>query len=94
MMWLLIPTSSGSGGHLSGGQTTAGAPGAARGCGSARRTGSLIRFSGLVAVTELVDRLGVIDRLDAAIGPIKTRARGHRQTRGYASDVCTLYSLT
>jgi DDE family transposase len=29
-----------------------------------------------VAVTELVERLGVIGRLDAAIGPIKSRARG------------------
>lgn len=39
--------------------------------------GSLTRFSGLAAVTELTDRLGVIDRLDAAIGPIKSRAGGH-----------------
>ena len=31
----------------------------------------------MVAVTELVDRLDVIDRLDAAIGPIKQRRRGH-----------------
>jgi hypothetical protein len=31
----------------------------------------------MVAVSELVDRLGVITRLDAAIGPIKSRRRGH-----------------
>jgi hypothetical protein len=37
----------------------------------------LTRFSGLAAVTELTERLGVIDRLDAAVGLIKTRARGH-----------------
>jgi hypothetical protein len=30
----------------------------------------------MATVSELVDRLGVIGRLDAAIGPIKTRARG------------------
>ncbi|MDQ4033364.1 MAG: hypothetical protein M3332_14340 [Actinomycetota bacterium] len=33
--------------------------------------------SGMAAVTELVERLGVIRRLDAAIGPIKARDRGH-----------------
>jgi hypothetical protein len=33
--------------------------------------------AGLAAVSELVDRLGVIGALDAAIGPIKQRARGH-----------------
>jgi hypothetical protein len=38
---------------------------------------SLTRYSGLVAVTELIDKLGVIDRLDARIGPLKTRIRGH-----------------
>src|SRR4051794_17463435 len=31
----------------------------------------------MVAVTELVERLDVIGRLDAAIGPIKQRRRGH-----------------
>jgi Transposase DDE domain group 1 len=38
---------------------------------------SLTPTAGMVAVTELVDRLNVIDRLDAAIGPIKQRDRGH-----------------
>lgn len=38
---------------------------------------SLTPVSGMVAVTELVDRLGVIGLLDAAMGPIKTRDRGH-----------------
>ena len=31
----------------------------------------------MVVVTELVEQLGVISLLDAAIGPIKQRARGH-----------------
>ena len=31
----------------------------------------------MVAVTELVDRLNMIRLLDAAIGPIKVRDRGH-----------------
>ena len=31
----------------------------------------------MVAVTELAERLEVIGRLDAAIGPIKQRRRGH-----------------
>ena len=38
---------------------------------------SLTAVSGMVAVTELVDRLNVIKLLDAAIGPIKERDRGH-----------------
>jgi hypothetical protein len=38
---------------------------------------SVTKFAGLAAVTELVDRLGVIESLDAAVGPIKQRARGH-----------------
>ncbi len=38
---------------------------------------SLTPFSGMLAVTELVDRLGMIKLLDTAIGPIKTRRRGH-----------------
>src|ERR671921_2092274 len=38
---------------------------------------SLTRFSGLIAVTELVERLDVIGRLDAAIGSLKQRRRGH-----------------
>jgi hypothetical protein len=33
--------------------------------------------AGLAAITELVDRLGVAESLDAAIGPIKQRNRGH-----------------
>jgi len=37
----------------------------------------LTSCSGMVAVTELVERLGVVRRLDAAIGPIKSRSRGH-----------------
>jgi hypothetical protein len=31
----------------------------------------------MVAMTELVERLEVIDRLDARVGPIKQRRRGH-----------------
>ncbi|HJT90338.1 MAG TPA: hypothetical protein VJ777_00090, partial [Mycobacterium sp.] len=38
---------------------------------------TLTPVSGMVAMTELVERLAVIDRLDAAIGPIKQRRRGH-----------------
>jgi hypothetical protein len=38
---------------------------------------SLTPVSGMGAVTELVERLDVIGRLDAAIGPIKQRRRGH-----------------
>jgi Transposase DDE domain group 1 len=38
---------------------------------------SLTPVSGMAAVTELVDRLGMIKLLDAAIGPIKLRERGH-----------------
>jgi hypothetical protein len=38
---------------------------------------SLTPVAGMVAVTELVERLDVICRLDAAIGPIKARRRGH-----------------
>jgi hypothetical protein len=37
----------------------------------------LTSVSGMVAVSELTGRLGVVDRLDAAIGPIKSRRRGH-----------------
>jgi hypothetical protein len=37
---------------------------------------SLTQYSGMAAVTELVDRLAMIRLLDAAIGPIKSRARG------------------
>jgi len=46
---------------------------------------SLTPVAGMVAVTELVERLDVIGRLDAAIGPIKQRRRGHtggHQPRG------------
>jgi len=50
-------------------------------CGRRVRIGApdptLTPVSGLVAVTELVERLGVIGWLDAAIGPIKQRRRGH-----------------
>jgi len=38
---------------------------------------SLTPVAGMVAVTELVERLDVIGRLNAAIGPIKQRRRGH-----------------
>jgi hypothetical protein len=38
---------------------------------------ALTAVSGMAAVTELVDQLGVIALLDAAIGPIKQRARGY-----------------
>jgi hypothetical protein len=38
---------------------------------------SLTPVSGMAAVSELVDRLGMIRLLDAAIGPIKQRERGH-----------------
>src|SRR5215207_2787455 len=31
----------------------------------------------MAAVTELVERLGVVGELDAAVGPIKIRRRGH-----------------
>ena len=37
----------------------------------------LTGVSGMVAVTELVSRLRVIKLLDAAIGPVKSRDRGH-----------------
>lgn len=37
---------------------------------------SLTRHAGMIAVTELVERLGVIGSIDAAVGPIKKRARG------------------
>jgi hypothetical protein len=38
---------------------------------------ALTSVSGMAAVTELVDRLCMISLLDAAIGPIKARDRGH-----------------
>ncbi|MGH3839079.1 MAG: IS1380 family transposase [Pseudonocardiaceae bacterium] len=38
---------------------------------------SLTGVSGMAVITELVCQLGVIALLDAAIGPIKQRARGH-----------------
>lgn len=38
---------------------------------------SLTPVAGMLAVSELVDRLGVVERLDARVGPIKTRDRGH-----------------
>jgi hypothetical protein len=38
---------------------------------------SLTPVAGIAAVTELVERLGVVAAVDAAVGPIKTRDRGH-----------------
>jgi hypothetical protein len=38
---------------------------------------TLTPVAGMLAVTELCERLDVIGRLDAAIGPIKQRRRGH-----------------
>jgi len=38
---------------------------------------SLTPVAGLAVVSELVERLGVVEEIDAAVGPIKTRARGH-----------------
>jgi hypothetical protein len=38
---------------------------------------SMTPYSGMAAVTELIDRLDVIKLLDAAIGAIKQRDRGH-----------------
>jgi hypothetical protein len=38
---------------------------------------SLTAVSGMVAVSELCQRLGVIKALDAAVGSIKQRDRGH-----------------
>src|SRR3954451_3352664 len=76
MMWLLRPTSSGSGGHLSGGQFTG--PPAQAAARADRRAGPVVdACRGMVAVTELVERLDVIGRLDAVIGPIKHRRRSH-----------------
>ena len=37
---------------------------------------SLTRHAGMIGVTELVERLGVIGAIDAAVGPVKERARG------------------
>lgn len=39
--------------------------------------GSLTPVAGMAAVTELVERLDVVAAVDAAVGPIKTRDRGH-----------------
>ena len=38
---------------------------------------TLTPVSGALAMTELVDHLDVTGRLDAVIGPIKQRRRGH-----------------
>jgi len=38
---------------------------------------SLTPVAGMAAVTELVERLDVVAAVDAAVGPIKTRDRGH-----------------
>ena len=38
---------------------------------------SLTAVAGMAAVSELCERLGVIEALDAAVGPIKQRERGH-----------------
>lgn len=37
---------------------------------------TLTSVSGMAAATELCDRLGVVEALDAAVGPLKQRARG------------------
>ena len=47
---------------------------------------TLTPVSGMLAVTELVERLDVIGRLDAAIGPIKQRRRGHTAGRAAGRD--------
>jgi len=70
MMRLSRPASSGSGGHLSGGQLTQTAAGADRRAGPDADAGG-------GDAGELVERLDVIGRLDAAIGPLKQRRRGH-----------------
>lgn len=52
-------------------------------CGVGRRVRvgasdpTLTPVSGMAAVSGLVDRLGVVEALDAAVGPIKQRARGY-----------------
>ena len=38
---------------------------------------TLTSVAGMITVTELCDRLDVIGRLNAAIGPLKQRRRGH-----------------
>jgi hypothetical protein len=38
---------------------------------------ALTGVSGMAAITELCDQLEVVDALDAAVCPIKQRARGH-----------------
>ena len=38
---------------------------------------TLTPVAGMVAVTELCERLDVVGRLDAVIGPLKQRRRGH-----------------
>jgi len=38
---------------------------------------TLTGLSGMAAVTEVCEQLGVVELLDAAVGPIKARARGH-----------------
>jgi hypothetical protein len=38
---------------------------------------SLTAAAGMAAVTELVERLDVVAAVDAAVGPIKIRDRGH-----------------
>ena len=51
-----------------------------RKCGQARigvPDAALTPNGGMAAVSELCDRLGVIEALDAAIGPVKQRDRGH-----------------
>src|SRR4051794_14465041 len=72
MMRLSRPASSGSGGHLSGGQFTQRAAGADR-----APDPTLTPVSGMLAVSELCERLDVTGWLDGAIGPIKRRHRGH-----------------
>src|SRR4051794_5450145 len=81
MMWLLRPTSSGLEDTYR--------VGSLRGRRRPRRRvrigapdRSLTPVAGMLAVTELVERLDVIGRLDAAIGPLKQRRRGHTAGEG------------
>lgn len=52
-----------------------------RRCGKRVRVGapdeSLTPNAGMAAVVELIGRLGLVEEIDAAVGPLKTRARGH-----------------
>jgi hypothetical protein len=63
-------------GHLSGEQTTGGKWARPKVCVGAPDP-ALTGVSGMAAITELCDQLEVVDALDAAVCPIKQRARGH-----------------